>query len=264
MTRCNNNLAFVFDLDKTIGYFTQISIFMEGIEEFIGRKLKRNDFFKLLDLYPEIFRPGIFNTFNYLMRLKKHNKCVKILIYTNNIGPKSWVHDIRKYIERKLHYRLFDRTIAAWKVRGIIYEKCRTTHNKTPKDLIKCGKLKQNCKIVFFDDQRHLDMFNKNIFYRPLDGYRRDILFENMITTFLHSKLAHLLKKNKPQEFKSFILKFARYSSSGFRYREKLYKFKKHPKNNILKIIKNYVKKHYFKKLTRKKRRLYKNKTRKV
>ena len=91
---CNNETAFVFDLDKTIGYFTQISMFIDGIEEFIERKLKRKEFFKLLDLYPEIFRPEIFSTFNYLLRLKKNNKCVKILIYTNNIGPKSWVHDI--------------------------------------------------------------------------------------------------------------------------------------------------------------------------
>ena len=261
---CNNETAFVFDLDKTIGYFTQISMFIDGIEEFIERKLKRKEFFKLLDLYPEIFRPEIFSTFNYLLRLKKNNKCVKILIYTNNIGPKSWVHDIRKYIEHKLHYRLFDRTIAAWKVRGIIYEKCRSTHNKTPKDLIKCGKLNKNCKIVFFDDQIHRDMFNNNIFYRPLDGYRRDILFENMITIFLNSKLAHIIKKNKLKYFKSFILKIVRYSSSGFRYVEKPYKSKIHPKNNILKTIKNYVKKHHFRKLTKKKRRRRRKGTRKI
>ena len=31
------NLAFVFDLDKTIGYFTQIAIFMETIEDYIKR-----------------------------------------------------------------------------------------------------------------------------------------------------------------------------------------------------------------------------------
>ena len=44
------------------------------------------------------------------------------MIYTNNIGPKSWVHNIRKYIEHKLEYKLFDRTIAAWKVGNKVYE----------------------------------------------------------------------------------------------------------------------------------------------
>ena len=51
------NLIIVFDLDQTIGYFTQFAIFMEGIESYIKRKLKRDEFYKLLDLYPKIFRP---------------------------------------------------------------------------------------------------------------------------------------------------------------------------------------------------------------
>ena len=123
MVRCEKHLVFVFDLDKTIGYFTQIAVFMEGIQEYIGRKLKLNEFFKLLDLYPEIFRPDIFDIFQYLKHLKSKKKCVKVLIYTNNIGPKSWVHDIKKYIEHKLHYKLFNRTIAAWKVGKKVYEK---------------------------------------------------------------------------------------------------------------------------------------------
>lgn len=65
------NVAFVFDLDKTIGYFTQLAIFMEAIEEFIKRKLKIKEFFQLLDLYPNVFRPDIFTIFKYLKELKK-------------------------------------------------------------------------------------------------------------------------------------------------------------------------------------------------
>ena len=38
-----------------------------------------------------------------------------MVIYTNNMGPKTWVHNIRKYIEQKLDYKLFNKTIAAWK-----------------------------------------------------------------------------------------------------------------------------------------------------
>ena len=40
------NLAFVFDLDKTIGYFTQLAIFMESIEDYIKRPLKLKEFYK--------------------------------------------------------------------------------------------------------------------------------------------------------------------------------------------------------------------------
>ena len=74
------NVVYIFDLDKTIGYFTQIAIFMESIEEFIKRKLKLKEFFKLLDLFPKIFRPDAFAIFKYLKQLKKKHKYVKVLI----------------------------------------------------------------------------------------------------------------------------------------------------------------------------------------
>ena len=79
MKKCvkNRNMVFVFDLDKTIGYFTQIAIFMEGIEEFIKRKLKKKEIYKLFDLYPEIFRPDMMTIFKYLINLKKKNKMCK-------------------------------------------------------------------------------------------------------------------------------------------------------------------------------------------
>ena len=38
----NNDLIFVFDLDKTLGYFTQIAIFKEAIEAYIKRKAVRH------------------------------------------------------------------------------------------------------------------------------------------------------------------------------------------------------------------------------
>ena len=122
MKKCVRNLVFVFDLDKTMGYFTQVAIFIEGVEDYIGRKLK-NEMFKIFDMFPEIFRPDMMAIFKYLKTIKQKLKCVKVMIYTNNIGPKSWVHDIRKYVEKKLKYKLFDRTIAAWKVDGTVYEK---------------------------------------------------------------------------------------------------------------------------------------------
>ena len=85
-----------------------------------------------------MFRPDIFKIFEYLKDSKKH-RYVKVLIYTNNMGPKNWVHHIRKYIEHKLNYKLFDRTIAAWKVGKLVYEKCRTSHGKNVPDLINCS-----------------------------------------------------------------------------------------------------------------------------
>ena len=64
-----------------------------------GNILKKREIYKLFDLYPEMFRPDMMTIFKYLINLKKKIKCVKVMIYSNNIGPKSWVHTIKNYIE---------------------------------------------------------------------------------------------------------------------------------------------------------------------
>ena len=68
MTKCakNKSLVFVFDLDKTIGYFTQIAIFVEGIENYLKRKLNKKELYKIFDIFPEIFRPDIMSIFKYI------------------------------------------------------------------------------------------------------------------------------------------------------------------------------------------------------
>ena len=51
MTKCvkSKSMIFVFDLDKTIGYFTQIAIFVEGIENYLKRKkLNKKELLKYL------------------------------------------------------------------------------------------------------------------------------------------------------------------------------------------------------------------------
>ena len=69
----------------------EIAVVMEAVEDVLGREMKLQEFFDFLDVYPHVFRPDMFKIFNYLKRQKKRNKELKVLIYTNNIGPKSWV-----------------------------------------------------------------------------------------------------------------------------------------------------------------------------
>ena len=75
----HKKLVIVFDLDQTIGYFTQFAIFMEGLESYIKRKLKRDELFKLFDLYPQVFRPKMMELFKYLEKMKKKNKWFKVV-----------------------------------------------------------------------------------------------------------------------------------------------------------------------------------------
>lgn len=263
MTKCvkNRNLVFVFDLDKTIGYFTQIAIFVEGVEHYLKRKLNKNELFKIFDIFPEIFRPDTMSIFKYLKKLKQKIKCVNVLIYTNNMGPKSWVYDIKNYIESKLNSKLFDRTIAAWKVDNKIYEKKRTTHEKTFKDLLRCGNLKKTLKIVFLDDMYHPHMNDNSVKYLKVLAYKHDIKFELMVNKFLKKSIGRLIKKSEHNNFKNYILEFSRDDPLGFKYVVSNNSTRKNYKKEILGQLKSFVKENKHNISRKKRKRKIKNKT---
>ena len=55
----------VFDLDETLGYFTEFGIFWDCLIYYSKFKnkssLSQSDFDNILDLYPEFLRPNIIN-----------------------------------------------------------------------------------------------------------------------------------------------------------------------------------------------------------
>jgi hypothetical protein len=256
-----NDLIFVFDLDKTLGYFTQIAIFKEAIEAYIKRTLKKKEFFELLDIYPEIFRPDIYVVMNYLKKLKLKHKDIKVMIYTNNIGPKSWTYVLKEYIEMKINHKIFDTVITAWKVADKTYEKCRTTHDKTIDDLRKCGNIPKQSKIIFFDDNRHPKMIHNDIKYIFLYSYHNDILFEKMIERFISSnkKLVKKVVKNK-QQFGDFVMGFSQNDPLGYRYIESNFvDLKKFNKTYVLYKIKEFINDNLIKQITKTKKERLRN-----
>jgi hypothetical protein len=178
----------VFDLDETLGYFTQFGIFWDCLNEYFN-KLTQTDFNNVLDLYPEFLRPNIIDVLIYLKDKKRTNCCNKIMIYTNNQGPKEWCEHIIHYFDNKINYKLFDQIIAAFKVNGEKVELCRTTHNKTHTDLIKCTQIPSNAQICFLDDKYHHEMSNEHIYYINVKPYYHDLSFDVMLERFKNSKL---------------------------------------------------------------------------
>lgn len=170
----------VFDLDETMGCFTELSIFISSLEKELNKKISIDDFFKLLDIFPEFLRPKILQIFEYLKDKKEKNNKIKVMIYTNNQGPRDWVIRIKKYFENKLNYKLFDQIIAAFKVKGEQIELCRTTHNKTIDDFLRCTQLPKETKICFLDDQYHEEMESDNVFYINVKPYHYNLSFEEM------------------------------------------------------------------------------------
>lgn len=183
----------VFDLDETLGYFTEFGIFWDCLTYYLKDKnkytLSQDDFNDILDLYPEFLRPNIINILTYLKEQKKINCCHRMMIYTNNNGPREWVHHIINFFEKKINYKIIDQIIAAFKVNGKAVEICRTSHSKTHKDFIKCTKIPSSAEICFLDDTFYPEMTNNNIYYINVKPYYHDLTFEHMITKLKDSPI---------------------------------------------------------------------------
>lgn len=177
----------VFDLDETLGYFVEFGMFWTALETFYGRKLSQFEFNKTLDLYPEFSRPNILDILRFLKRKKQCKSCSHVMIYTNNQGPKEWAHSIKSYFESKMNTVIFDRIISAFKINGKQIEICRTTHNKTHDDFIKCTKVPANSQICFLDDVYHPEMKNDNVYYINVKPYVHDLTYDTLIDRYLES-----------------------------------------------------------------------------
>jgi hypothetical protein len=189
--KCINKIV-VFDLDETLGYFMEFGMFWDSLINYIKNNklnisINQQLFNSVLDLYPEFLRPNIINILKYLKKKKQEDKCHKLMIYTNNQGPKTWANHIISYFENKINAKIFDQIIAAFKIQGKRVEICRTTHLKTHEDLIKCTKIPDNTQICFIDDVFYPDMTNDNIYYINIKPYIYDLQFDTIIDRFINS-----------------------------------------------------------------------------
>jgi hypothetical protein len=203
----------VFDLDETLGYFTQLGIFCDALDNCIEIKdsnIKFSDKYinNIMEIFPELLRPNIMKICNYLKKMKRKNKCSKIMIYTNNQGPKSWAENITKYIDNKLNINFFDQIVAAFKVNGEKVELHRTSHDKKFNDFIKCTKLNKDIELCFLDDRYHPDMDHENVYYINVKPYEYFYDFKEMVERFeKNEKFKNLINVNK-NEFNNSMLNF--------------------------------------------------------
>jgi hypothetical protein len=224
----------VFDLDETLGYFVELSIFWYSLIEYIKTEkieyeLDQNDFNETLDLFEEFIRPNIISVLNYLKYMKVSKICNSVLIYTNNQATKDWASHIQNYFEMKIDYPLFDQIIGAFKINGKRYELCRTTHEKTIHDLLKCSKLPANTEVCFLDDVLYPEMSGKNIYYIKVNPYVYNISFDVMIERFVSSKFSKKIIDNEK--------KFTNYMMTHMKQYAYLYVEKSKDEYEIDKII---------------------------
>jgi len=212
------NKVIVFDLDETIGHFEEVAIFLSGLQSIMGKNQIPDKYLvKLLNLYPGFFRVGIMNIFKTLVHEKKKNPNLKVVIYTNNMGPRSWTLLIEKYINKKLKYKLFDKVITAYR----LHEKYnyRTTHDKTHYDLVKTtGYNTKETRFLFIDDQSHPGMIHPNITYLKVRPYIYVIPFHQMINMFVNSKNGYIIPAKDKIKFKKSLYQYMTNVSSFNNY----------------------------------------------
>jgi hypothetical protein len=195
----------VFDVDETLGYFSQLGAFMDAIsfynKDFSGSIFER--FNQILDLYPEFIRPKMIEILKYIYKKKISGNCSGVFIYTNNQGPRTWVQHIARYFDYKIGntekhdggtegYRshLFDKIIAAYMVNGKVIESGRTSQNKTYDDLLHITGISPHAEVCFVDDLNHPDMRHENVLYLNVKPYVKTLSVEEMIQRYLKSSLA--------------------------------------------------------------------------
>lgn len=209
------NKIVVFDFDETIGNFIQLKVFWESIKKTLN--YNDNDSEKLYDifkLYPEYYRPKIFNILKFLLKVKDDGLCKYIMIYSNNPN-KLWVQQVTSYINNKLKSKVFQKIICAFKSKGKIIEPCRSTNNKNIDDLIQSAKLPLNTKICFIDDQYYKLMDTDNVYYINIKPYKysqnNDIMIDYYYKNYRNKiKLSQIhFKKEMLEKMNQYNYKFS-------------------------------------------------------
>ena len=168
----------VFDLDQTLGCFTEIGMFWSALNKILNYRSKEH-FFKVMDMFQEFLRPKIITIIKSVLIKKAQGKCDKIMIYTNNNGPRTWVQMIADYFEYKLGEKVFD-VISAFKFNNNIIEICRTSESKNTPDLLRCANVAPETKICFFDDLYHPLMKDDNVYYVNIKPFYYSIPYKTM------------------------------------------------------------------------------------
>ena len=189
----------VFDVDETLGHFSQLGSFMDAIS-FYSKDFSRSHFERfneILDLYPEFIRTNMIDILKYINNKKSQGTCSGIFIYTNNQGPRTWVQYIAKYFEYKVGDQLFDKIIAAYKVNGKVVEQGRTSQNKMYSDLLRITGISPQAEVCFVDDLNHPGMRHSNVLYLNVKPYVKTLSVNEMIRRYLDSGVipSHNIKR---------------------------------------------------------------------
>ena len=169
----------VFDLDETLGQFSQLSCFMTAVRASSRIQI---DIDRCVWLYPEVLRPGIIRCLTDIVDRMKLGEKIKVVLYTNNNGPPSWAVNIVKCLNAIVKFPVFSQVIPGHVGRG----SCRTSMNKTISDLHRCVQFPPGTKVCFVDDSDHPGMVHPAVYYIHVHPYYAPLKIDTMVNR-LHS-----------------------------------------------------------------------------
>lgn len=168
--------SIIIDFDNTIGYFSQIIYIINIIEKTYKNRLNYNQIFFILDKYPNIFRPKIFDIINLIKYFKENDDIEFFILYTCN-NNEHFVNIISSYLEYKIkknnifNFKIFNK--GKKKAIEKIYEQ---TNNKI------------NIKgtLCFIDDKKfnYNIKNNSSVKYIKCEKYIYNYSLENIIELF--------------------------------------------------------------------------------
>ena len=200
-----NGRVIAFDLDETLGSFTDLEILWSALQHFT-KKYVPIDFNKLLDIYPEFLRYGILHIIEFLIQKKKSGQCKQIYIYTNNQCKYNWVDLISSYFDYKLKTNtpIFDKIIRAFRIGNTRIEPNRTSTSKTFSDFIKCTLLPIKTEVCFIDNYEYKDMKSDRVYYIQPYSYTHHLSTQDIIKRFVNSDIYNTFT-NEPHILHRFI-----------------------------------------------------------
>ena len=194
----------VFDLDETLGSFSELQWIWNAILQFHEKSKLFNETQKqqllktLIDIYPEFLRPGILPILEYVDKKKTSGECMAVFLYTNNQHPPPWTEHIvdffNQYIEEKHHTPMFfDQTIRAFKIGQEKIEWMRTSHDKSYGDFIKCTLLPPNTEICFIDNTYFRSMIYPKVYYIQPKSYVHSLTQDDIVKRFVLAETSGIL-----------------------------------------------------------------------
>ena len=216
--------AVVFDMDETLGCFSQLYQFWHFLKLYIDNEsLSNKYFYNILDKNPEFLRTNILDILKTVKKKKQKKICDYVFIYTNNNGPNFWANLIQSYFHYKLKYNLFDQIIRGYMVNGKIIEVCRSSDRKSYKDLLNCTKLPINTQVCFIDDVYHDEMDNENVVYIHIKPYRFNIKYSTLCTNFYNNN-RELFSNSTKRHYK--LEDFIKFMNHNTRHQQLKYLYK--------------------------------------